>query len=79
MKDPDMTPKQYDVVRLINPLPNYDLAVGSKGTVVMELTKTSGGVVQRAYEVEFVDDEGVTLALATVNHEDLQVVWRSPS
>jgi hypothetical protein len=74
-----VTPKEYDVVRLINPLPDYDLPAGSKGTVVMEFAKTSGGAVQRQYEVEFVDDDGVTLALATVLQDDLEVVWQYPN
>jgi hypothetical protein len=79
MKDSGATPKECDVVRLNNPLPGYDLLSGSKGTVVMEFAKTSGGVVQRAYEVEFVDDKGATLALVTVLQDDLEVVWRNPN
>jgi hypothetical protein len=78
MEDSDVTPKEYDVVRLINPLPDYDLPTGSKGTVVMEFAKSPGRGARRAYEVEFVDDEGVSLVLATVFQDDLEVVWRYP-
>ena len=50
----------------------------------MEFAKTSGGVTQRAYEVEFVDDDGVTLAIATVfkttwwSYRDTQTNGKGP-
>ena len=61
----------YDVVRLRAGRP----AVGTstKGTIVM----VYGGDPEE-YEVEFVDDEGATLALLTLRADDLEGVWASP-
>lgn len=47
----------YDVVRLAVDLPDEGLQAGAIGTVV-EIFDTP----QRAYEVEFADDSGATIA-----------------
>lgn len=71
-----MRPQEYDIVRLLWPLPEYDLAEGSKGTVVVDYTRNSPRRLPPAYEVEFSDADGVTQALVTVSEDDLEVVWR---
>ena len=71
-----MKPEEYDVVQLRRPLPEHDLPAGAKGAVVMDLTKHSGSTVPPAYEVEFVDRDGVTAAVITVAEEDLEVTSR---
>lgn len=61
-----MTIEEYDVVRLRRPLPEYKLAAGAVGAVVMVHDDP------RAYEVEFCDEQGVTLALLTLREEDIE-------
>jgi hypothetical protein len=72
-------PEEYDVVRLLRDLPEHKLSAGSTGAVVMDYTKYSGRDLPPAYEVEFVDSDGVTQALVTVSAEDLEVVSRPDS
>ncbi len=61
-----MTFDEYDVVRLRRPVAESSIPVGAAGTVVMVY---EGG---KAYEVEFCDPHGVTLALLTRQEEDLE-------
>ena len=61
-----MTIKEYDVVRLRRPLPEHKLATGAVGAVVMVYHDPL------AYEVEFCDEYGVTLALLTLQEEDIE-------
>ncbi|MBL9023445.1 MAG: DUF4926 domain-containing protein [Myxococcales bacterium] len=63
-----MTLHEYDVVRLLRPLPEHGLSKGATGAVVMVFDNP------RAYEVEFCDAEGVTLALVTLEEQDLERV-----
>jgi uncharacterized protein DUF4926 len=75
-------PKEYDTVRLLRPLPEHNLPAGSIGTVVMDHTKYDhakhiGKGLPPAYEVEFCDAHGITLAVVTILEEDLEVVQRS--
>jgi hypothetical protein len=74
-----MKPEEYDVVRLLRPLPEHGLPTGAEGTVVMDYAKYSSRDLTPAYEVEFVDSDGMTQALVTVPEEDLEVVWRPDS
>lgn len=71
-----MKPEEYDVVELLRPLPEHSLPAGARGTVVVDYTKDSDKSLQAAYEVEFSDADGFTLALVTVSGDDLKVVWR---
>jgi hypothetical protein len=71
-----MKPEEYDVVRLLRDLPEHNLSAGSTGAVVMDYAKHSDENLPAAYEVEFVDSEGVTQALVTVAEDDLEVVSR---
>jgi len=71
-----MKPKECDVVRLLRPLPEHGLAAGSKGTVVFDHTKYSDSATPPAYEVEFMDGAGNTLAVITVPEDVLEAAWR---
>ena len=66
-----MTFKEYDTVQLRQPLPSGAIDVGTPGAIVMV---HAGG---EAYEVEFVDPAGVTIAILTVNKEYLEPDQRS--
>lgn len=68
-----MKVEDLDVVRLLRPLPEHNLPVGAKGTVVFDPPDRGA---HPAYLVEFADSDGVTQALVTVREEDLEVVWR---
>ena len=74
MTGKEVQPKDLDVVRLLRPLPEYDLEAGREGTVVNDFQVRG---VPRAYLVEFADSEGVTQALVTVSKADLEVMWSS--
>jgi hypothetical protein len=60
--------QEYDVVRLRRSLPEHHLSEGAIGAIVLVFADPP------AYEVEFCDKEGVTLALVTLNEEDLEKV-----
>jgi hypothetical protein len=62
-------PKLFDFVELSIDLPEENLARGAQGTIV-ECYEDG------AYEVEFTDDEGETLALCAVAPEQIRVVYR---
>jgi hypothetical protein len=74
-----MKPEEYDVVQLRRDMPEHGLSAGSRGAVVMDYSKHSGGTRLPAYEVEFVDSDGLTQALVTVSEDDLEVVSRPDS
>ena len=61
-----MTLREYDVVLLRRGLPQFQLAAGAVGTVVLVYEDPP------AYEVEFCDAEGITLALVTLREDDLE-------
>ncbi|BDD80309.1 hypothetical protein TPB0596_00720 [Tsukamurella pulmonis] len=71
-----MKPEEFDIVRLLRPLPEYLLPAGAEGTVVMDYTQYPPEGAPAAYEVEFTNADHETLAVATVREEDLQVVNR---
>ncbi len=73
MKDACMQPEEYDVVRLLRPLPEYNAPIGAEGTVVMVLSTKD---LPRAYAVEFPESVGTTERWFTVAEADLEVVWR---
>ncbi|WP_236591198.1 DUF4926 domain-containing protein [Mycobacterium paraintracellulare] len=72
-----LKPEEYDVVELLRALPEHSLPAGSRGTVVMDYTKDSDKGLPPAYEVEFSDADGSTLAVVTVARDVLKVVWRT--
>jgi hypothetical protein len=59
------------------PLPEHDLIAGSRGAVLIDHTKYIDKGTPPAYEVEFMDNAGVTLAVITVPEDNLEVVWRA--
>jgi hypothetical protein len=61
-----MTMVEYDVVRLRRGLPEHGLVAGAVGAIVMVYDDPP------AYEVEFCDESGVTLALVTLREEELE-------
>jgi hypothetical protein len=63
-------PELFDVVELLQDLPNQNLQIGDRGAIVDEYE--SG-----FYEIEFTNKGGETLALATLSSEKFVVVWRS--
>lgn len=63
---------EYDIVRLISDAPDLGLRAGSKGTVVLTYPKSSPEVV----EIEFIDDDGQTILVATVETARLELVRR---
>jgi hypothetical protein len=59
-----------DVVELITDIPDRNLRAGVKGTIVHSHSN-------RAYEVEFTNEEGETLDFLAVRPEQFIVVWRA--
>ncbi|MBI1921547.1 MAG: DUF4926 domain-containing protein [Geobacter sp.] len=64
---------EYDVVRLRCDIPNHNLKKGDVGTILIVFESQSND-----YEVEFCDEEGITLALLTLNEKQLDIVWPEP-
>lgn len=62
--------EEYDVVRLREGRPGDSLITGATGTVLI----VHGA--HQAYEVEFCDEGGVTIALLTLEPEDIDLVQR---
>ena len=60
----------FDVVELLTDLPEYSLRAGSRGAVV--ICHPDG-----AYEVEFTNQDGETVALCPLTHQQFFVVWRA--
>jgi hypothetical protein len=59
---------EYDVVRSIRPL-SETIPNGTSGAVLMVFASA-----HPKYEVEFVDSAGESLAVLTVNEEDLELL-----
>lgn len=62
--------EEYQVVRLSKDIPAEGLGAGLRGTVLMVHPQRPES--PREYEVEFVDEEGTTLALLTLPEGDLE-------
>ena len=58
----------YDVVELLVDLPDEDLSAGAVGTVIHIFERPN-----RAYEVEFADSNGKTLATAALTDDQVRV------
>jgi hypothetical protein len=63
--------EEHDVVRLVPPLPEHGLPAGATGAVVHVYDDPS-----EAYEVEFIEPDGNTIALVTVRPDELELVER---
>lgn len=59
-----------DTVKLKQPSAADGLPAGAEGTVVMCFEEPSEG-----YEVEFLDEEGYTKAVLTLEPNDFEPVW----
>lgn len=62
--------KEYDVVELLENKPEFGLKKGDKGTVLMILSASP-----LVYEIEFMDDEGETSALETIDGNSVKLFW----
>jgi len=62
--------EMFDVVELLDDVPEHGLLAGMQGTIV-ECHAAD------AYEVEFVDEKGDTSALLALAPEHFAVVWRA--
>lgn len=67
-KKPMIKPNLFDVVEMLVDLPEIGLQVGDRGAIVEEYS-------DRAYEIEFTNPQGETLALHTLSPEQFIVVW----
>jgi uncharacterized protein DUF4926 len=63
--------KELDVVTLTTALPDQSLEAGAIGTVVHVFQTPN-----TAFEVEFVDDDGMTTAMATLTRDQFRR-WNS--
>jgi hypothetical protein len=63
-------PDLFDVIELTVDIPEHDLHAGMQGTVVERHAAD-------AYEVEFTDESGETLALLALHPHQFIVVWRA--
>lgn len=66
-----MTIPELSRVALLRPLPEHRLRVGTLGTIVWVYQPGDPG---SSYEIEFVDGDGATLAVATLSAADLRPV-----
>ena len=62
---PAIRPREHDVVALLVDLPQYNLAAGDTGAVVHVYSQVE------AYEVEFMDLQGRTKAVVTLEPQQL--------
>ncbi len=58
---------EYDVVKIRQDMPEYNLVAGMTGTILMIYSDAPP-----TYEVEFSDDEGDMVALLTLSGNDLE-------
>jgi hypothetical protein len=61
--------QEYDVIRLKKPISSQNVSVGDKGTILMIFDEPN---LPKAYEVEFLDEEGHTIALVTVTDDEIE-------
>lgn len=60
---------EYDVVKLKKDIPSSGLVAGAIGAIVMVYSSNPP-----EYEVEFVDQDGNTLALVTLSEDEIELV-----
>lgn len=60
------------IVTLRRDLPDVPLRAGTVGTVVMVYPVLLSPNLPQAYEVEFSDQDGITLALVTLMESDIE-------
>jgi hypothetical protein len=62
---------KYDVVELLRDIPKQDLLSGSRGVVLIVYHEPD---LPRAYEVEFLDNQGNSIAIVTLHDKDLKKI-----
>jgi hypothetical protein len=65
--------EMYDMVRLVRDMPELGLRKGMTGAILLTFRDP-----HEAYEVEFVDEGGRTIALATLTPDLIEVVEAKP-
>ncbi len=63
-------PALFDLIELIEDLPDHKLAAGARGTIVECYT-------DKDYEVEFTNAEGETLAFFALRSDKFVIVWEA--
>jgi hypothetical protein len=67
-----LTPKLFDVIEVLSDVPEQGVRAGMRGTLVEQYTP-------EAFEVEFLNREGETLALCPLKTWQFIVVWQAES
>ncbi len=62
---------EYDVIKLKKSIPEKNLYLGDKGTILIVYDVPG---LPCAYEVEFLDKDGKTLAILTLRNEDVEKI-----
>ena len=62
---------EFDVVKLKKAIPSKKLEAGTHGTILLIYMRANS---PNNYEVEFVDSQGNTLSIATVEEEDIELL-----
>lgn len=65
-----MKAELFDVVELLADLPEHCLHAGMQGTIVECYDNN-------AYEVEFTDRDGATIALCSLSSEQFMIAWQA--
>lgn len=73
MKTATRVARLYDRVKLKAAIPAEGLSAGALGTIVLVFDAP-----KRAYEVEFLDDQGGTIALVTLEPEAVETLAGAP-
>jgi hypothetical protein len=60
---------EYDVVRLKKSIPSKKLTAQNKGTILIVYEKPG---LPKAYEIEFLDEEGQTVAIVTLTDDEVE-------
>lgn len=68
-------PQLFDVIKLKAPASEHGLPAGKSGTIVEVY-----GAPREAYEVEFLDEDGYTLAVFPLTPDEFEVTipWEAP-
>jgi hypothetical protein len=61
---------EYDVVRLKTDISSENLKAGARGTILLVYDEPA---LPRAYEIEFLDSEGKTVAILTLTEEVIEL------
>ena len=62
--------KENDVVELLEDNSEFNLKKGDKGTILMILSASP-----LVYEIEFMNDDGETLAVETIQGDSVKLFW----